>query len=117
MNVSESFRVMIFGWTVPVVGVHGRGQRDGAVADVLELPTLDLAGADRAGGALAGAGLHAGLLVHAEQHRVRGPVQVEPAHRLGLGVKRRVGGPAPPAADPVGFDVERGEDHPRSATR
>jgi hypothetical protein len=53
------------------------------------------------------------MAVFAEQHRVGGQLgQVEPAHRLGLGVKRRVGRPVEPAADPMWFDVERGQDPP-----
>ncbi len=71
--------------------VHRSHERDGGVPDVFELAQLGTTTAHRPGGPLAALGLHRGLFVHAEQHRVgRLRLQVQGTHSLGFGDERGV---------------------------
>jgi hypothetical protein len=66
---------------------------------------------------LAGLGLDAGLLIHAEQHCVLGDVLVEVTDLLSTGEETGVVGAVEPAPDLVRLDVGLGQDPPDLAGR
>ena len=86
----------VFAQDLAAVYVEGGDDRDGAVADVFELPAGASAGAGGLVGVFAGAGGDAGLLVHADHHGVRraGAVQVADLGGPGERTPDRPGGSA-----------------------